>query len=117
MKSLAYLALAAFTLAGPALSFGQTATTPVSRADVRAELIRLEKAGYRPMADDGANYPSDIETAEAKAAAAAQHQRGGDAVGGAPGGTSAAGKQVHFPRPVASSCVGPMSFCNSYSGG
>jgi Domain of unknown function (DUF4148) len=117
MKSLACLALAALTLAVPTLSFGQTAATPVTRAEVRAELIRVEKAGYRPSADDEANYPSDIQAAEAKAAATERQQRGDDAVGGAPSGTSAASKHAHFPKPVPSACVGPTSFCNSDSGG
>jgi hypothetical protein len=48
MKNLIAAALAATVLAAPALSFAQAEQQPVTRAQVRAELVQLEKAGYRP---------------------------------------------------------------------
>ncbi|MEK7927372.1 DUF4148 domain-containing protein, partial [Burkholderia contaminans] len=35
---------------------------------VRADLVRVERAGYRPISNDP-NYPEDIQAAEAKVAA------------------------------------------------
>jgi hypothetical protein len=69
MKTLACLTLAACALAGPITGFAQSASTPLARAQVRAELLRLEEAGYKPSAGDGGNYPADILAAEAKVAA------------------------------------------------
>ncbi|MFM0125817.1 DUF4148 domain-containing protein [Paraburkholderia sp. RL18-101-BIB-B] len=62
MKSHFYAALATGLLALPTVSFAQDASVSVTRADVQADLIRLEQAGYRPSK---LNYPADIETAEA----------------------------------------------------
>ncbi len=69
MKTLACLTLAACAFAGPITGFAQTASTPITRAQVRAELLRLEEAGYNPSAGDEGNYPADIVAAEAKVAA------------------------------------------------
>jgi hypothetical protein len=57
----------ASALAAPAFAFAQS-TQPLTRAQVRAELVRLEKAGYVPGADD-VNYPADIQAAEQRVAA------------------------------------------------
>lgn len=64
MKSLICATLAV-VLAAPAISFAQSTTEPVTRAEVRAELIQLENAGYRPVAQD-AYYPADIQAAESR---------------------------------------------------
>jgi hypothetical protein len=69
MKTLACLTLAACALAGPMTGFTQTTAAPLTRARVRAELLRLEAAGYNPSAGDESNYPADIVAAEAKIAA------------------------------------------------
>src|SRR6185437_2522004 len=45
----------------PALSFAQS-NQPLTRADVRAQLVELERAGYNP-AGDQAQYPKNIEAA------------------------------------------------------
>ncbi|MGS0894673.1 DUF4148 domain-containing protein [Burkholderia stagnalis] len=42
-----------------------------TRAQVREELVRLEAAGYTPAKGDDAEYPADIQAAEAKVAAQA----------------------------------------------
>lgn len=55
-------------LVTPTLAFAQASTAPITRAEVRADLIRVEKAGYNPAASD-VYYPDDIQAAEAKVAA------------------------------------------------
>lgn len=69
MKMLACLTLAACSLVGPVTGFAQSPSGSLTRAQVRAELARLEQAGYRPSAGDQANYPADIQAAEEKIAA------------------------------------------------
>ena len=65
MKSLAYAAIAAAALSAPIASFAQQTNQPVTRAEVRQQLIQLEQAGYNPAARDP-YYPSDIQAAEAR---------------------------------------------------
>ncbi|HEY3599811.1 MAG TPA: DUF4148 domain-containing protein [Paraburkholderia sp.] len=65
MKALIYAALIAGVLATPVASFAQDATSPLTRAEVRADLIRVEQAGYRPAGKD-VYYPADIQAAEAR---------------------------------------------------
>lgn len=48
-------------------AFAQSAA-PLTRAQVRDELIRLEAAGYDPVKGDEGEYPADIQAAEAKLA-------------------------------------------------
>lgn len=74
-------------LVAPALAFAQN-DAPVTRAQVRAELIQLESAGYTPGGDD-ANYPQDILAAEARVAA--QHNPSVTAYGSSDAGMSASG--------------------------
>ena len=73
MKNLIAAALAATVLAAPALSFAQADQAPVTRAQVKAELVQLEKPGYRPGLSSP-YYPNDIQSAEA-------HVQGADASG------------------------------------
>ncbi|AOJ16741.1 hypothetical protein WJ24_28790 [Burkholderia vietnamiensis] len=61
MKAARILAVAVLA-AIPALSFAATGHG-LTRADVRAELIRLEHAGYNPAGSE-AHYPDDIEAAQ-----------------------------------------------------
>ncbi|MBJ9963929.1 DUF4148 domain-containing protein [Burkholderia seminalis] len=48
-------------------AFAQAAA-PLTRAQVRDELMRLEAAGYDPAKGDDGEYPADIQAAEAKLA-------------------------------------------------
>jgi hypothetical protein len=64
MKALICTTLA-LALAVPAVSFAQTTDAPITRAQVRADLIQLENAGYRPTSED-TYYPADIQAAEAR---------------------------------------------------
>jgi len=43
------------------------AQEPLTRAQVKADLVRVEQAGYRP-GEDRVNYPEDIQAAEARVA-------------------------------------------------
>ncbi|WP_179402651.1 DUF4148 domain-containing protein [Burkholderia guangdongensis] len=68
MKSLAQAAVIAAALAVPAVSFAQS-NAPLTRAQVRAELIQLEQAGYRPGLGSDPTYPDSIQAATARVAA------------------------------------------------
>ncbi|MFM0433763.1 DUF4148 domain-containing protein [Paraburkholderia aspalathi] len=80
-------------IAAPA--FAGTDASALTRAQVRAELAQLQAAGYNPSRGEDANYPVDIQAAEARVAA----QNGGSsAYGGvAANGSSAVGvrKSAH----------------------
>ncbi|NIE66717.1 DUF4148 domain-containing protein [Burkholderia sp. Ax-1719] len=68
MKSLIAAAIAATVLAAPAVSFAQSNNQqPLTRAQVRAELVQLEKAGYRPGLSSP-YYPEDLQAAQARVA-------------------------------------------------
>ncbi|QGZ60989.1 DUF4148 domain-containing protein [Paraburkholderia acidisoli] len=70
MKSLIQTVAAAAALAAlvaPAAAFAQSST--ITRAQVRAELVQLQQAGYRVGEGDNAHYPEAIQAAEAKVAA------------------------------------------------
>jgi len=116
MKTLACLVLAIGALASPVVSFAQS-TAPVTRAQVRAELIRLEQAGYHVGDGDQTTYPAQIQAAEAKIAAQDSQQVADNGVGGTTmNSTSAAGSPLHLPKPSPSSCVGPASYCKTFFG-
>jgi opacity protein-like surface antigen len=66
MKSLVQAVVIAAALAAPVASFAQS-NQPVTRAQVRAELVQLEKAGYRPNLADP-YYPADLQAAQARVA-------------------------------------------------
>ncbi|EIF33553.1 hypothetical protein BCh11DRAFT_01323 [Burkholderia sp. Ch1-1] len=113
-KVLVCLALAAGTLAAPAISFAQS-NGPVTRAEVRADLVKVEKAGYDPSQANDIDYPADIQAAEAKIAAQDNQQQATQAYGGvAQHGTSSSGAPARTA--MHSTCVGPVSFCNLYFG-
>jgi hypothetical protein len=88
MKSLIQAVVVAAALAAPVVSFAQS-NGSVTRAQVRAELIQLEKAGYHVGDGDNAHYPEAIQAAEAKVAA----QNGAaSGYGGVVSGSSEAGR-------------------------
>jgi hypothetical protein len=88
MKSLIQTVAVAVALIVPVASFAQS-NAPVTRAQVRAELVQLEKAGWRPGAGADPHYPDDLLAAEAKVAAANGATSG---YGGVAAGTSDAGR-------------------------
>jgi hypothetical protein len=66
MKSFIPAVIVAALLAAPVASFAQSSQNqPVTRAQVRAELVQLEKAGYDPLSDR-LDYPNNIQAAEAR---------------------------------------------------
>jgi hypothetical protein len=87
MKSLIYAIVAAAVLAAPVISFAQT-DSPITRAQVRAELKQLEQAGYNPASGDEPNYPANIQAAEAHVAA---QNAAASGYGGMVSGSSASG--------------------------
>ncbi|MGY6119549.1 DUF4148 domain-containing protein [Paraburkholderia strydomiana] len=64
--STAAMALVALAVSGMAEA---QVNTPVTRSQVKAELIALEKAGYNPAYNSGADYPLNLQAAERKVAA------------------------------------------------
>ncbi|HKT63321.1 MAG TPA: DUF4148 domain-containing protein [Burkholderia sp.] len=61
MKSLVSAVVAAVALSA---SFGAFAQSTVTRAQVRNELVQLEKTGYTPS-QSSPYYPADIQAAQA----------------------------------------------------
>jgi hypothetical protein len=91
MKSLIKAIALAVVLAAPVASFAQ-ANQPVTRAQVKAELVQLEKAGYNPgRSGRDPYYPADLQAAEARVAAENGSTNG---VGGVVGGSSESGAGV-----------------------
>jgi Domain of unknown function (DUF4148) len=87
MKSLIYAMFATSVFAAPIASFAQS-DSPVTRAQVRAELKQLEQAGYMPASGEEPNYPVNIQAAEARVAAQNSAASG---YGGVVSGSSASG--------------------------
>jgi opacity protein-like surface antigen len=101
MKSLINAIAVALVLAAPAVSFAQV-NQPVTRAEVRAQLAQLEKAGYDPARANSSDYPQNIQAAEARIA----EQNGSATYGGVVSGSSTSG--VHAYKAEADS-TGPRS--------
>jgi len=74
-------------LGAPLVVSAQT-STGVTRAQVRSELVQLERAGYAPNSDLDVNYPQHAQTALAQAARAIP---GATSIGGVAPTTSSAG--------------------------
>jgi len=74
------------------------ANQPLTRAQVRDELVRVEKAGYEPYRGNDTNYPGDVQAAEARINAQ-QATAQGDTSGFGRGtqGTSEAGRPAAQP--------------------
>jgi Domain of unknown function (DUF4148) len=91
MKSLIQAVVVAAALAIPAVSFAQSSQQPLTRAEVKAQLIQIEKAGYNPGTANDYDYPANIQAAEARVAA----QNGGaSSYGGVANGLSDSGTPV-----------------------
>ena len=69
MKSLIKAVAIAAILAAPVVSFAQQSNQPLTRAEVRQQLIELEHAGYNPATTNDYDYPANIQAAEARVAA------------------------------------------------
>lgn len=91
MKSTLFGLLIVSALAVPTVSFAQQTNGPVTRAEVKAQLVQLEKAGFDPAAQDD-DYPHDIQAAEARVQAQQLAAQGtASDVGSSAAGSSQAG--------------------------
>ncbi|WP_027817685.1 DUF4148 domain-containing protein [Paraburkholderia bannensis] len=83
--------IVAVAMVAPVAAFAQAsqANQPLTRAQVQAELVQLEKAGYTPARND-LHYPDDIQAAQARVDAQ-NAQNAGSAYGGVANGSSASG--------------------------
>lgn len=81
--------IVAAALAIPAVSSFAQSNQSLTRAQVKSELVQLEKAGYNP-ASDRSTYPVEIQAAEAKVAA----QNDQSSYGGVGDTTSASGHRA-----------------------
>ena len=68
MKLLFYAVATLSVSAIPAISIAQS-SQPLTRAQVIAELIELEHAGFHPGSIDYVEYPGNLQAAEARVAA------------------------------------------------
>jgi hypothetical protein len=89
-KSLIPAVVIVSALAAPTFAFAQSNDNngPLTRAEVKAQLVQLEKAGYNP-AGDQVNYPQNIQAAQARVDA--QNGQAATAYGPSTSGTSAVG--------------------------
>ncbi|SAL35841.1 purine nucleoside phosphorylase [Caballeronia sordidicola] len=94
-KSLIPAVVIVSALAAPTFAFAQTSDNngPVTRAEVKAQLVQLEKAGYNP-AGDQINYPANIQAAQARVDA---QNQAATSYGPSTSGTSAAGVRGSAP--------------------
>ncbi len=93
MKLVIRTGIVCAALLGPAVTFAQQqSNAPLTRAQVREDLQRVEQAGYNPAAGEDPQYPSDIQAAESRSG-----QTTG--IGGATPGTTQSGNQA-MPMPT-----------------
>ena len=123
MNAIAKLVVSLTVVATPALVFAQIQNGPLTRAQVKAELAQLERAGYSPAMGEQASYPADIQAAEAKVAAQqntneANEAYGGTHAGGVASGSGSTRKPMSMKHGAASAadCVGPAGFCSPFFG-
>jgi hypothetical protein len=95
MKNLLRAAPVTTLPASPVACFAQSNGT-VSRAQVKAELRELEQAGYYPARSEAANYPADIQAAEARVTQRNLASRSGasSAEGGVTSGSALSGSRT-----------------------
>ena len=84
----------AIAIAAPAVSYSQSSNEPVTRAQIRAQLVQLERAGYRPSAADNMAYPNDLQAAEARVAAREGTATSTTGVGGSANFSAQSGHRV-----------------------
>ena len=95
-KILSAVAVAALLAAAPISSFAQSSDTGgKTRAEVRAELVQLEKAGYNPSEND-LSYPSNLQAAERRVQAQAPVAQSAAASSYAPEADGRGPRSVYF---------------------
>ncbi|RDV00857.1 DUF4148 domain-containing protein [Trinickia dinghuensis] len=90
MKSLIQAVVIAATISAPVAVFAQS-NAPVTRAQVKAQLVQFEQAGGRVNMANDPNYPEDAQAAEARVNARNGNNEG---FGGVQAGSSASGAPV-----------------------
>ncbi len=105
MKRKLIVSLLALALA-PAMAFAQSQST-ATRAQVRAELIELEHAGYH--ADTDVSYPTQLQEAEARVAKRAAQAPKTGGVGGSAADLSVSGAPARMSAEKASGLL-PLYF-------
>lgn len=89
MKKIIQAVAIAAALAAPVASFAQS-NGAVTRAEVRHQLVQVERAGYNPARNDP-SYPNDIQAAERRAGVNnVANSAGGVESGSSQGGYAAA---------------------------
>lgn len=91
MKKLIPAVVVAAALAIPAISFAQSSQQGLTRAQVRAELVELQQAGYNPATGDNANYPNNLQAAQARVTEEHLANAGTSGYGAPAAGTTQAG--------------------------
>ncbi|MBN3789296.1 DUF4148 domain-containing protein [Burkholderia sp. Ac-20353] len=105
MKSLVQAVVVAAALVAPVVSFAQPGSQ-ITRAQVRAELVQLQQAGYNTARGEDPHYPEAIQAATARIAEQQQNavaQAQGVDVSGygvQAQGASAAGSRAAGVRPA-----------------
>jgi Domain of unknown function (DUF4148) len=101
MKAIVKTTAIAIALVVPGLSFAQTSDSPLTRDQVRAQLIELEHAGYNPAHGNRGTYPAEIQAAEARVAAQRNGMNDASAtgVGGTATGTAETGRTLSVMTP------------------
>jgi len=94
MKSFIYAVAAATALTASVGAFARSNPSgELTRAQVRAELVQLEQAGYKPEASD-AHYPNALQTAQARVTNSDATGYGAQAAAGVRAGRVIAVKQT-----------------------
>lgn len=93
MKSLIKTVVIVASLAASATVFAQS-NSGITRAQVRAELVQLEQAGYHVGDGDEAHYPEALQAAQARVAARDGATSG---YGGSVAGSSQSGRPAVSP--------------------
>ncbi|TCW84217.1 purine-nucleoside phosphorylase [Burkholderia sp. SRS-46] len=81
MKSFIYAVVAATALSASYAAFAQSTPSAPTREQVRAELVQLEQAGYKPEVSDP-YYPQALQAAQARVTNADETGYGAQAAAG-----------------------------------
>jgi hypothetical protein len=101
MKSLIQAVTIAVAFAAPVAAFAQS-SAPVTRAQVKAELVQFEQAGGRVNTSNDPYYPADVQAVQARVNAQNGNNEGygGIQAGSASGAPTAAPAQADGLKPV-----------------
>lgn len=90
MKSLIADAVLTAVLIAPLASFAQS-SGPITRAQVKAEVVRLENSGYPPAGSNDYNYPQYFLDAQSRISSGGQKDVAASSIGGSVNGASRSG--------------------------